>query len=169
MCVFQNQIDGLNWEVIKAIALEFELHPLALEDAVKYAPHSLSKADWYSDQLFTRLLIHTLCKHSFHPTPEPPSPNVLDPILRLIGVGRDQRRARDVLDGDLEGGKGKEALFGGGEKAKTAGETGEEDANGDLDGFDGDDDEEGCREDEMDDKLEEVRCSLFFVFFFSVF
>lgn len=41
-------IDGLNWPVIKAVALFYDLHQLALEDALRFSAHSNSKADWYS-------------------------------------------------------------------------------------------------------------------------
>ncbi|CDZ98009.1 Mg2 transporter protein, CorA-like/Zinc transport protein ZntB [Phaffia rhodozyma] len=97
-------VDGLNWKVIQAIALQFELHPLALEDAIKYAAHAHSKVDWYADQLFTRLQIHTLCKHdSLHQSSHPPNPSFFDPLLRLFNMNTSKRQARDFILGESEG------------------------------------------------------------------
>jgi Mg2+ and Co2+ transporter CorA len=95
------QIDGLNWDVIKATALRFSLHPLALEDAVKFRSHSISKADWFSDQLFVRVLVHSL-----HPQTSRPSVHnrsgILQQCLEAFGLDRSNRHARDVLAGDTE-------------------------------------------------------------------
>ncbi|KAL7416051.1 hypothetical protein BDY24DRAFT_412961 [Mrakia frigida] len=56
-------VKGLNWIALKAIAIKFELHPLALEDALNYTRLSNSKAEWYPDALFVRLLTHELVDH----------------------------------------------------------------------------------------------------------
>lgn len=92
------QVDGLNWEVIKYLALHYDLHPLALEDAIKFAAHSNSKADWYASQLFVRLLVHSLCS-----TPPPKGASSGgNSLLQLVGMSKYQRHARDVLGGDSE-------------------------------------------------------------------
>jgi hypothetical protein len=89
--------------VIKATALRFDLHPLALEDAVKYRSHSISKADWFSDQLFVRVLVHSLC-----PAPQDSHASAhnrsgfVQRCLESFGLDRSNRHARDVLAGDTE-------------------------------------------------------------------
>ncbi|GLI68158.1 hypothetical protein VaNZ11_012496 [Volvox africanus] len=47
-------VDGLNWEVIQALALKFDLHPLALEDTV-HVPQRI-KADFYDSCLYVALI-----------------------------------------------------------------------------------------------------------------
>ena len=117
-------VDGLNWPVIKAVALYYDLHPLALEDAIKFAAHSNSKADWYSsafhhlrqwtapdrdaatdrrptlaDQLFTRILIHSLCTK---PPNKGAQTSMTQSLLSWFGMSKYQRHARHVLGGDSE-------------------------------------------------------------------
>ncbi|GIL52412.1 hypothetical protein Vafri_8291 [Volvox africanus] len=47
-------VDGLNWEVIQALAFKFDLHPLALEDTV-HVPQRI-KADFYDSCLYVALI-----------------------------------------------------------------------------------------------------------------
>ncbi|KAJ7837328.1 hypothetical protein B0H14DRAFT_2589193 [Mycena olivaceomarginata] len=51
-------ITGVSWDVIKALSLKHELHPLALEDVLHTRPDNLSKADYFLHHLFLRVLIH---------------------------------------------------------------------------------------------------------------
>ncbi|EIW87267.1 hypothetical protein CONPUDRAFT_116452 [Coniophora puteana RWD-64-598 SS2] len=51
---------GISWDVLSALALRYELHPLALEDVLHQRGHARSKADYYPSQLFVRVLCHML-------------------------------------------------------------------------------------------------------------
>ncbi|EGN93721.1 hypothetical protein SERLA73DRAFT_63839 [Serpula lacrymans var. lacrymans S7.3] len=53
-------IGGISWDVMSALALKFDLHPLALEDVLHQRGHSRSKSDYYTQHLFIRVLSHTL-------------------------------------------------------------------------------------------------------------
>ncbi|KAI1786797.1 hypothetical protein LXA43DRAFT_1032081 [Ganoderma leucocontextum] len=53
-------IGGISWDVISALALKYDLHPLALEDVLTQRGHARSKADYYPQHLFIRILNHTL-------------------------------------------------------------------------------------------------------------
>ncbi|TFK24278.1 hypothetical protein FA15DRAFT_669718 [Coprinopsis marcescibilis] len=56
------RIGGLSWDVIKALASRYKLHPLALEDVFHGHSRNRSKADYYSNHLFIRVLCHELLK-----------------------------------------------------------------------------------------------------------
>ncbi|WVO24084.1 uncharacterized protein IAS62_005448 [Cryptococcus decagattii] len=51
-------VDGVNWEVVKALVLHFGLHPLAVEDSLEAPESPRSKLDFYKDHLYLQLLIH---------------------------------------------------------------------------------------------------------------
>ncbi|KAJ7146338.1 hypothetical protein C8R44DRAFT_12412 [Mycena epipterygia] len=51
-------IAGVSWDVIKALSLHHELHPLALEDVLHTRPQNLSKADYFLQHLFLRIMTH---------------------------------------------------------------------------------------------------------------
>ncbi|KAH9923191.1 uncharacterized protein BXZ73DRAFT_91487 [Epithele typhae] len=53
-------IGGISWDVISALALKYDLHPLALEDVLTQRGHARSKTDYYPQHLFIRMLCHTL-------------------------------------------------------------------------------------------------------------
>ncbi|KAH8094648.1 hypothetical protein BXZ70DRAFT_946975 [Cristinia sonorae] len=53
-------IGGISWDVISALALKYDMHPLALEDVLHQRGHARSKADYYQKHLFLRILCHTL-------------------------------------------------------------------------------------------------------------
>ncbi|KAK7464367.1 hypothetical protein VKT23_006534 [Stygiomarasmius scandens] len=53
-------IGGLSWDVIKAVSLKYEIHPLALEDVFHTRSQTRSKADYYAKHLFLRILCHSL-------------------------------------------------------------------------------------------------------------
>ncbi|KAJ7819957.1 hypothetical protein B0H14DRAFT_1350879 [Mycena olivaceomarginata] len=57
-------ITGVSWDVIKALSLKHELHPLALEDVLHTRPDNLSKADYFLHHLFLRILIHDVVDES---------------------------------------------------------------------------------------------------------
>ncbi|KAI6031234.1 hypothetical protein BKA83DRAFT_4197471 [Pisolithus microcarpus] len=53
-------ICGVSWDVISALALHYDLHPLAVEDVLHRRSHLRSKADYYPKHLFVQVLSHTL-------------------------------------------------------------------------------------------------------------
>ncbi|KAF8273845.1 hypothetical protein EI94DRAFT_1563103 [Lactarius quietus] len=53
-------IGGISWDVISALALKYDMHPLSIEDLLHRRSHSRSKADYYPKHLFIRVLCHTL-------------------------------------------------------------------------------------------------------------
>ncbi|KAE9383557.1 hypothetical protein BT96DRAFT_869178 [Gymnopus androsaceus JB14] len=53
-------IGGLSWDVIKAVSLKYDIHPLALEDVFHTRSQTRSKADYYNKHLFLRILCHEL-------------------------------------------------------------------------------------------------------------
>ncbi|EJF56391.1 hypothetical protein DICSQDRAFT_174966 [Dichomitus squalens LYAD-421 SS1] len=53
-------VGGISWDVVSALALKYDLHPLALEDVLHQRGHPRSKADYYPQHLFVRVLVHTL-------------------------------------------------------------------------------------------------------------
>ncbi|KZP10118.1 hypothetical protein FIBSPDRAFT_872974 [Athelia psychrophila] len=55
-------IGGISWDVMSALALKYNLHPLALEDVLHQRGHARSKADYYSNHLFLRVLCHALAR-----------------------------------------------------------------------------------------------------------
>jgi Mg2+ and Co2+ transporter CorA len=57
-------ITGVSWDVIKALSLKHELHPLALEDVLHTRPDNVSKADYFVHHLFLRVLIHEVADES---------------------------------------------------------------------------------------------------------
>ncbi|KAJ7043311.1 magnesium transporter [Mycena alexandri] len=62
-------IGGISWDVLSALALRYDLHSLALEDILHEQGHNQSKADYYRQHLFLRILCHSL------PTEEDPGPD----------------------------------------------------------------------------------------------
>ncbi|PPQ89972.1 hypothetical protein CVT25_009612 [Psilocybe cyanescens] len=53
-------IGGISWDVIRALSIKYNLHPLALEDVFHGHSRNRSKADYYSRHLFLRVLCHEL-------------------------------------------------------------------------------------------------------------
>ncbi|KAG7100027.1 hypothetical protein E1B28_001813 [Marasmius oreades] len=53
-------IGGLSWDVMKAVSLKYDIHPLALEDVFHHRPGARSKADYYTKHLFIHILCHEL-------------------------------------------------------------------------------------------------------------
>jgi len=64
-------IGGLSWDVIKAVSIKYDLHPLALEDVFHTRSQNRSKADYYSKHLFLRVLCHELGKGGEPASSEP--------------------------------------------------------------------------------------------------
>ncbi|EJU02812.1 hypothetical protein DACRYDRAFT_115780 [Dacryopinax primogenitus] len=62
-------VGGISFDVIRAIALRYDLHPLATEDVLRCGESgSRSKSDYYKNHLFLSLICHLLA-----PDDEPPS------------------------------------------------------------------------------------------------
>ncbi|KDQ58806.1 hypothetical protein JAAARDRAFT_193325 [Jaapia argillacea MUCL 33604] len=53
-------VGGISWDVISALTLKYDLHPLAVEDILHQRGHVSSKADYYSQHLFLRILCHSI-------------------------------------------------------------------------------------------------------------
>jgi Mg2+ and Co2+ transporter CorA len=53
-------IGGISWDIISALAIKYDLHPLAIEDVLHQRDHSRSKADYYTKHLFIRAVCHQL-------------------------------------------------------------------------------------------------------------
>ncbi|KAI9445373.1 hypothetical protein H4582DRAFT_1915008 [Lactarius indigo] len=53
-------VGGISWDVISALALKYDMHPLSIEDLLHRRGHARSKADYYPKHLFIRVLCHTL-------------------------------------------------------------------------------------------------------------
>ncbi|KAJ7784832.1 magnesium transporter [Mycena maculata] len=53
-------IGGMSWDVIKAVSIKYDLHPLALEDVFHTRGQTRSKVDYYAEHLFLRILCHEL-------------------------------------------------------------------------------------------------------------
>ncbi|KAJ7608799.1 hypothetical protein FB45DRAFT_945952 [Roridomyces roridus] len=66
-------IAGISWDVIKAVSLRHDLHPLALEDVLSLREDNLSKADYFTQHLFLRILCHEVVDES--------SPNTVPPTF----------------------------------------------------------------------------------------
>ncbi|KAF8328271.1 uncharacterized protein EI90DRAFT_1620505 [Cantharellus anzutake] len=57
---------GISWDVISALALQYDLHPLSVEDVLHTRRTTLSKADYYVKHLFISTLCHTLGESKKH-------------------------------------------------------------------------------------------------------
>ncbi|CAI2167786.1 11850_t:CDS:10 [Funneliformis geosporum] len=51
-------VDGISWDVIKTLAIHYDLHPLAIEDTLQSSQRT--KLDQYKDHIYISLLLHTL-------------------------------------------------------------------------------------------------------------
>ncbi|KAG0140874.1 hypothetical protein CROQUDRAFT_664583 [Cronartium quercuum f. sp. fusiforme G11] len=51
-------VNGLSWDVIKLLAIQYQLHPLAVEDCVHTSARS--KSEYYKHHLFVHAAVHTL-------------------------------------------------------------------------------------------------------------
>ncbi|TFY61554.1 hypothetical protein EVJ58_g4446 [Rhodofomes roseus] len=58
-------VGGISWDVISALALKYDMHPLAIEDLLSQRRHSRSKADYYPQHLFLRILCHSLTSDDY--------------------------------------------------------------------------------------------------------
>lgn len=75
-------IGGVSWDVMRALALRYEIHPLVMEDILHGRQTYSSKADYYNKHLFIRMLCHTLKAEDDH------SPNIIEPNAPRPHVNR---------------------------------------------------------------------------------
>ncbi|KII94236.1 hypothetical protein PLICRDRAFT_101518 [Plicaturopsis crispa FD-325 SS-3] len=76
-------VGGVSWDVISAIALRYDLHPLALEDVLSVRS-TRSKCDYYPKHLFLRMLCHTLGRE------EDEGPNMADELETVTDLPRSE-------------------------------------------------------------------------------
>jgi Mg2+ and Co2+ transporter CorA len=84
-------IGGISWDVISALALKYDIHPLALEDVLHQRGHHRSKADYYQKHLFLRVLSHTIAaEDDLAPSAQPDGMHPLAPPCAptMTGVTR---------------------------------------------------------------------------------
>ncbi|BGP49160.1 hypothetical protein JCM10450v2_005043 [Rhodotorula kratochvilovae] len=79
-------VNGLSWDVLKPLALHFDLHPLSLEDMLHSSSSSStrSKCDYYKQHLFCSVIVHR--------TLEKPAQSVNVPE-ETMGLGRSTTKA----------------------------------------------------------------------------
>ncbi|KAK7018173.1 magnesium-like protein [Favolaschia claudopus] len=86
-------IGGISYDVIKAMSMVYDLHPLALEDVFHAHPRARSKTDYYAQHLFMRILCHEL-ESSAQQSPD--DQNHLDEFLPLPVHSPRTRRLFDL-------------------------------------------------------------------------
>ncbi|KAF9535692.1 hypothetical protein CPB83DRAFT_754377 [Crepidotus variabilis] len=64
-------IGGIDWSVLSALALKYNLHSLALEDILHERGHNQSKADYYPGHMFIRVLCYTVVQDDSVPSHAP--------------------------------------------------------------------------------------------------
>ncbi|KAG2022560.1 manganese resistance protein MNR2, variant 2 [Coprinopsis cinerea AmutBmut pab1-1] len=90
-------IGGLSWDVIKALASRYALHPLALEDVFHGHSRNRSKADYYTKHLFIRVLCHELADGALD-EPPPLLSEVMPRAESPDSISIDEERASDRED-----------------------------------------------------------------------
>lgn len=84
-------IGGIDWDVIRAMAVKYNLHALSIQDILREQAHNQSKTDYYHERLFIRVLCHILDPDEEGgqdtSTPEPPRRGGL-----IAGVRRPHQR-----------------------------------------------------------------------------
>ncbi|KAH8919530.1 hypothetical protein BT69DRAFT_1284743 [Atractiella rhizophila] len=56
-------INGMSWDVLKAVSIKYGLHPLAIEDTL-HTGATRPKADFFEQHLFLNMLLHTVIPSS---------------------------------------------------------------------------------------------------------
>ncbi|GAA5853031.1 hypothetical protein JCM8547_004778 [Rhodosporidiobolus lusitaniae] len=99
-------VNGLSWDVIKPLALHYDLHPLSLEDMLHHGSSSStrSKVDYFKNHLFVSLIVHrTLEQPAF-------DVDVPEEVFGPGGLGRSTTKA---LKKGKVGSKDRSGHFGG--------------------------------------------------------
>lgn len=50
-------VDGINFDIVKTLALRYDLHPLAIEDALRAGNNPRSKVDFYATHLYAQVFV----------------------------------------------------------------------------------------------------------------
>lgn len=53
-------VNGVDWDILAALAIEYDIHPLALEDILHSHSSSRSKSSYFLRHLFLRVMAHSL-------------------------------------------------------------------------------------------------------------
>jgi len=75
-------VGGISWDVLSTLALRYDMHPLAIEDVIhQHGNNARSKADYYPQHLFLRILCHRLASKDDRSTSDDDSddPGSIDP------------------------------------------------------------------------------------------
>lgn len=66
-------VNGLSWDVIKALALQYNLHPLSLEDMLhsSSSASTRSKVDYFRHHLFASIIVHRTLEQPRDVAPAP--------------------------------------------------------------------------------------------------
>ncbi|TFK42066.1 magnesium transporter [Crucibulum laeve] len=98
-------IGGMSWDVIKAVSIKYNLHPLALEDVFHGHKQNRSKADYYSRHLFLRILCHELGDPDYSPSGHSAAQGSTltgEPRSMSPEPMRDEDRLNGVKGGDVD-------------------------------------------------------------------
>ncbi|GAA96992.1 uncharacterized protein L969DRAFT_54222 [Mixia osmundae IAM 14324] len=87
-------VSGHSWDVLKTLALKYELHPLALEDTL-HISETRSKSDYYANALFLNMHIFALLSEGGDSAMEPPPS--YSAIARPTVVAKNQNHLLDRL------------------------------------------------------------------------
>ncbi|KAJ7264061.1 hypothetical protein B0H12DRAFT_1102743 [Mycena haematopus] len=93
-------IGGMSWDVMKALSIKYDLHPLALEDVFHAHPRARSKADYYAQHLFLRVLCHELDENPGQDSVPIPSFQPSYPLTQFTTASSDDEKN---LNGSLRG------------------------------------------------------------------
>ncbi|CAJ0635232.1 17212_t:CDS:10 [Entrophospora sp. SA101] len=69
-------VNGISWDVIKTLALKFDLHPLSIEDALQNTRRT--KLDQYQNHIYISLLLHTLNNEDVESDPERDDSSIIE-------------------------------------------------------------------------------------------
>ncbi|KAI0923526.1 hypothetical protein AcV5_009045 [Taiwanofungus camphoratus] len=91
-------VGGISWDVMSALARRYDMHPLAIEDVLHQHRHARSKADYYPQHLFLRILCHRLASHN-----DPSSPQSSISHLPLPRSDSPEPMGEDDVQKDTDG------------------------------------------------------------------
>ena len=101
-------IAGVSWDVISVLAIQYNLHPLSIEDVLHGRKNARSKADYYSRHLFIHVLTHKLGKQEDDPDEIGGIVHTEEPLpmtsSRTSSSGRTLAELGDEADMETQGG-----------------------------------------------------------------
>ncbi|GAA6052075.1 hypothetical protein JCM3770_006617 [Rhodotorula araucariae] len=90
-------VNGLSWDVLKPLALHFDLHPLSLEDMLHSSSSSStrSKCDYFRQHLFCSVIVHRTLERPTHSVdmPEEPTKGPGRSTTKALGKGSTKDRS----------------------------------------------------------------------------